>query len=149
MNICRCVPMSFVNGVGTDVLYCDKELGQRGGQSEASCLQGRLRYFFKCVFWTKPNTFSADNTFFFIDHRQSVDIPLGNGAFGTNRDRRARMVLRTFLRIYDNFHVAALLSDLQYCSLMDSIRAMTRSSWIQYITFIPCFSEARIPAVLS
>ncbi len=29
-GICRCVPMSFVNGVGTDVLYCDKELGQRG-----------------------------------------------------------------------------------------------------------------------
>lgn len=112
-------------------------------------MQGRLRYFFECVFWTKPNTFSADNTFFFIDHRQSVDIPLGNSAFGTNRDRRARMVLRTFLRIYDNFHVAAPLSDLQYCSLMDSIRAMTRSSWIQYITFIPCFSEARILAVLS
>ena len=97
-------------------------------------MQGCLRYFFKRVFRAEPNAFSADNTFCVVNRGEGADVPLSNGVFRTNRDGRARVILRTFLRIYDNFHIVAPLSDLQYCSLIDAIRAMTRSSRIQYIT---------------
>ena len=43
-------------------------------------------------------------------------------------NRWAHMILRAFLFVDKNFHK---VSSLQYCSLMDSISAMTRASLIQ------------------
>lgn len=110
-------------------------------QAEAETdLRSRLRYLFypllhllKSAFGTKTHTFSTHDAFFLIHHRQRVDVLLADRALGTNGYGRTLMVLRTFLLVDDNFHMALLSfpGSLQYWSLIASISTITRSSSIQ------------------
>lgn len=72
----------------------------------------RLRHiwldFFKRAFGTELHAFTADNTFFFIDLRQGVNVLLRNSAFRTDCYGRTTVVLRTFFRVDCDSHIVLL-----------------------------------------